>query len=174
MQDTEQKLTFKGPRASSSNDKEPKSGEWYKEAETDSRKHQATQDATSNNQEEAKNECSECNSTTGVSDSLTVRDTEQKLSSKGPRTSSRQKKPPTTKNNDFFMVKDNKTTGINSITIFHQNICGLREKTDELKSSMYPNFPHILCFSEHHLKTLNSIKSMLMDITLELHTAGKL
>ena len=50
------------------------------------------------------------------------------------------------------MVKDNKMTGINSITIFHQNICGLRKKTDELKSSIYPNFPHILCFSEHHLK----------------------
>jgi len=50
------------------------------------------------------------------------------------------------------MVKDNKMTGINSITIFHQNICGLREKTDKLKSSMYPNFPHILCFSDHHLK----------------------
>jgi hypothetical protein len=39
---------------------------------TDSPKHQATQDATSNNPEEAKNECSECNSTTGVSDSLTL------------------------------------------------------------------------------------------------------
>ena len=36
--------------------------------------------------------------------------------------------------------------------IFHQNICGLRKKTDELKSSMYPDFLHILCFSEHHLK----------------------
>ena len=52
----------------------------------------------------------------------------------------------------ILRVKDNKTIGINSITIFHQNICGLRKKTDELKSSMYPNFPHILCFSEHHLK----------------------
>jgi hypothetical protein len=125
VQDTEQNLTFKGPRTSSSSHKEPKSGEWYKDAETDSPKHQASQDATSNNPEAAKNEC---NSETSASDSLTVRDTEQKLTSKGPRTSSRQKKPPTTKNNDFFMVKDNKTTGINSRTIFHQNICGLREK----------------------------------------------
>jgi hypothetical protein len=102
VQDTEQKLTFKGPQISSSSDKEPKSGEWYKEAETDSLKHQATQDATSNNPKEATNECSECNSTTGAPDSLTVRDTEQKLTSKGPRTYSRQKKPPTTKNNDFL------------------------------------------------------------------------
>ena len=52
----------------------------------------------------------------------------------------------------IFYGKNNKTTGINSITIFHQNICGLRKKSDELKSSMYPNSPHILCFSEHHLK----------------------
>jgi len=28
----------------------------------------------------------------------------------------------------------------------------LRGKTDELTSSMSPNFPYILCFSEHNLK----------------------
>ena len=83
-------------------DKEPSRGEWYKDEKTDSLKHQASQDATSSDPEEAKNECSECNSTTGASDSLTVRDTEQKLTSKGPQTSSRQKKPPTTMNNDFY------------------------------------------------------------------------
>ena len=32
------------------------------------------------------------------------------------------------------------------------NICGLKGKTDELISSMSPRLPHILCFSEHHLK----------------------
>ena len=102
VQDIEQKLTFKGPRKSSSSHKELKSEEWYKDVETDSPKHQAAQDATSNNPEAAKNECSEFNCETSVSDSLTVRDTEQKLTSKGPRTSSRQKKPPTKKNNDFL------------------------------------------------------------------------
>ena len=50
------------------------------------------------------------------------------------------------------MVYDNQITGVNSLTIFHQNICGLREKTDELTRSMLPNCLHILCFSEHHLK----------------------
>jgi len=63
----------------------------YKDAETDSLKHQASQDATSNNPEETKNECSECNSATDASDSSTVQDTEQKLTSKGLRTSSRHK-----------------------------------------------------------------------------------
>ena len=67
------------------------------------------------------------------------------------------------------MVKDTKTTGINFITIFHQNICGLRKKTDELQ-----NF-HIFCVSRNTTsKTLSSIKSVLMDITLVLHTADKL
>jgi hypothetical protein len=50
------------------------------------------------------------------------------------------------------MVNDNEMLASNAITIFHQNICGLKGKTDELLSSMSPNFPHILCFSEHHLK----------------------
>ena len=49
------------------------------------------------------------------------------------------------------MVNDNQRSGSDSI-IFHQNICDLKGKTDELISSMSPNFPHILCFSEHHLK----------------------
>ena len=117
-------------------------------------KYQASQDATSNSPEVTKSECSEYNGPTGASDFLTVQDIKQKLTSKGPRTSSRPKKPPTTKINDFFMVKDKKMTGINSIMIFHQNICGLRKKTDELKTSIYPNFPRVLCFSEHHLKKL--------------------
>jgi len=42
--------------------------------------------------------------------------------------------------------------GINPITIFRQNICGVKGKTDELVSSMSPNSTHILCFSEHRLK----------------------
>ena len=50
------------------------------------------------------------------------------------------------------MVNDNSNLDSNSLTIYHQNICGLKGKTDELISSMSPNLPHILCFSEHHLK----------------------
>jgi len=51
------------------------------------------------------------------------------------------------------MVNDNQMLGSNSITIFNQNICGLKGKTDELISSMSLNSPHSLCFSEHHLRT---------------------
>jgi hypothetical protein len=46
------------------------------------------------------------------------------------------------------MINYNQMIGSNSITIFHQNICGLRGKTDKLLSSVFPNLPHILCFSE--------------------------
>ena len=50
------------------------------------------------------------------------------------------------------MANDNINLDNNSFTIYYQNICGLKGKIDELISSMSPNFPHILCLSEHHLK----------------------
>jgi exonuclease III len=40
------------------------------------------------------------------------------------------------------------------LSIYHQNICGLKKKIDELLTSLFPKFPHILCFPEHHLKQL--------------------
>jgi exonuclease III len=40
------------------------------------------------------------------------------------------------------------------LTVFHQNIRGLRGKTNELISQLYPHFPHILCISEHHMTHL--------------------
>ena len=49
-------------------------------------------------------------------------------------------------------MNDNFSVDNNSLAIYHQNICGLKGKTDELISSTYPNLPQILCFSEHHLK----------------------
>jgi len=91
-------------------------------------------------------------STTVSMEALTEDAAQDKLIYKRPRTTKRQKKPPTIKSDDFFMVKDNQMLGSNSITIFHQNIFGLRGKTDEFISSMSPDFLHNLCFSEHHLK----------------------
>lgn len=38
------------------------------------------------------------------------------------------------------------------LEVYYQNICRLGRKTNELTASLYPNFPHIKCFSEHHLK----------------------
>jgi hypothetical protein len=40
------------------------------------------------------------------------------------------------------------------LLVYHQNICGLVNKANEIVTSLYPNFPHILCFTEHHLKQM--------------------
>ena len=80
---------------------EPIRGKWYNNEE--SPEHQAKQGKIGNDPEDTKSECkSECNSASGTVDSLKVQVTNQKLTSPGPRTSRRQKKPPTTKNNDFL------------------------------------------------------------------------
>jgi hypothetical protein len=42
------------------------------------------------------------------------------------------------------------------LTVYHQNIRGLRGKANELLSQLYPTFPHILCLSEHHMNPLES------------------
>jgi exonuclease III len=36
-------------------------------------------------------------------------------------------------------------------TVFHQNIRGLRDKTNELLGTLLPNLPHVVCLTEHHL-----------------------
>jgi hypothetical protein len=42
----------------------------------------------------------------------------------------------------------------NLLNIYHQNICGLKDKTNEIVSSLYPLFPHLLCITEYHLDHL--------------------
>jgi hypothetical protein len=64
--------------------------------------------------------------------------------------SRRHKKPPVTKMYDFFFMADDNqilnklSKDIYSLTVFHQNICGLRSRSDELTSSLFPNLPHLL------------------------------
>jgi len=41
-----------------------------------------------------------------------------------------------------------------SLTIYHQNVRGLRGKAIGLLSQLHPNFPHVLCLSEHHINHL--------------------
>ena len=50
------------------------------------------------------------------------------------------------------MVNDKYNLNSNSFAIYHQNICGLKGKMDELISSISPYPAIILCLSEHHLK----------------------
>jgi hypothetical protein len=59
-------------------------------------------------------------------------------SHKEPRMSKWEKKPPTTKSEDFFMVNNKYNLDNNSFTLYYQSICGLKCKTDELISYMFP------------------------------------
>jgi hypothetical protein len=47
---------------------------------------------------------------------------------------------------------DKRTNSKNLFKIFHQNIRGLKSKVDELSNSLYPDYPHIMCLTKHHLK----------------------
>ena len=44
------------------------------------------------------------------------------------------------------------TNSKNLFKIFQQNIRGLRSKVDELSNSLFPDYPNIICLTEHHLK----------------------
>jgi hypothetical protein len=37
----------------------------------------------------------------------------------------------------------------NSLNVYYQNVRGLKGKTSELISSLYPGLPHLLCLTEH-------------------------
>jgi hypothetical protein len=47
---------------------------------------------------------------------------------------------------------DMQTNGKNLFKIFHQNIRGLKSKVYESWNSLFPDYPHIMCLTEHHLK----------------------
>jgi exonuclease III len=51
--------------------------------------------------------------------------------------------------------------------ILHQNIRSLRGKHQELLSHLFPNFLHVLCLTEHHLKALE-----LQNINTDHYTIG--
>jgi len=44
------------------------------------------------------------------------------------------------------------TNSENLSKIFHQYIRELKSKVDELSNSLFPDYPNIMCLTEHHLK----------------------
>jgi len=52
------------------------------------------------------------------------------------------------------------------LTIFHQNIRGLKDKTDEIMNNIGTNPPHVLCFTEHHLESCQLDSVQLLNYTL--------
>jgi hypothetical protein len=53
-----------------------------------------------------------------------------------------------------------------TLKIYHQNICGLGSKTDELIASLYPDLPDILCISEHHSNLMQIQLTSLYEYSL--------
>lgn len=52
------------------------------------------------------------------------------------------------------------------LTVYHQNIRGLRGKINELSSHLFPSFPHVLCFSEHHMNQVELLLSLVDSYNL--------
>jgi exonuclease III len=66
-------------------------------------------------------------------------------------------------NKKSVLNKQNK----NTFTVFHQNICGLLSKKEELLNSLISNSPQIICITEHHL-----IDEGLVNTSLHPYTLG--
>jgi exonuclease III len=61
-------------------------------------------------------------------------------------------------NNDYSNLHNSQ----NLLKIYHQNICVLRYKMNELLSFLHPDLPHVSCLTEHNLNHLE-IENLVMD-----------
>jgi hypothetical protein len=82
----------------------------------------------------------DCSENTLLSDSSNISITNRKLSTEVPPKSISKTKLPLQQKDSVPLI------------FYHQNIRSLRGKVNELLSQLYPTFPLILCFSEHHMK----------------------
>jgi hypothetical protein len=48
-------------------------------------------------------------------------------------------------------TKRNVSKKLSGLSIYHQNIRGIKKKIEELLTQWETNQPHVLCFTEHHL-----------------------
>ena len=60
--------------------------------------------------------------------------------------------PQSTKGSDSKITKKQSTNYRTPLKIYHQNIRGLRYKTNELLSHIHSDLPQLLCFTEHHMR----------------------
>ena len=54
------------------------------------------------------------------------------------------------------------TNQANNLKIYHQNIRGLFNKTDEFLIALSSHSPHVICLTEHHLR-IDEIHSIYLD-----------
>jgi hypothetical protein len=71
------------------------------------------------------------------------------------------------------MIPDTQVSADDALKIYHQNIRGLRNKTTELINSLPPEFPQILCITEHHLKEPEVERTPLIHYNLEAKFYGE-
>jgi exonuclease III len=77
-------------------------------------------------------------------------------------------KEDSSRNHDLsFNVSKSYQRKKDSFVILRQNICGIQNKRDELLLSLYPNPPHNIFLSEHHLKN-----DEIETLTLNQHILG--
>jgi len=57
------------------------------------------------------------------------------------------------RNHDQVNSDSTKRSSQKDFLIFHQNIRGLKGKTEEILNNIATNQPHVLCFMEHHLES---------------------
>ena len=62
-----------------------------------------------------------------------------------------------------------KTLNSKFIKIFHQNIRSIRNKTHELISHVYPDLPHVICLTEHHLNAREVGYVVIENYTIGAH-----
>ena len=64
------------------------------------------------------------------------------------------------KDGNYYKVNQLKK-GTVYFKIIHQNVRGLGKKAEELLSHLHPDFPHVLCLTEHHLPYLQLEKDLI-------------
>ena len=61
---------------------------------------------------------------------------------------------PASRNPDFLWTINLHKINRDILKIYHQNIRSTEWKTHELLSHLYPDFPHVLCLTEHHMNKM--------------------
>jgi hypothetical protein len=68
----------------------------------------------------------------------------------------------------------NYSNKFSNLQIYHQNIRGIHNKLDELFSQWESNIPQIFCFMEHHLSSVEIIRTSINQYNLGAYFCRKI